>query len=255
LNSELLFDLLESNYKKYNTQSFIELDPISIPHRYSKRQDIEISALFAATLAWGQRVTIIRKSTELMELMYNSPYEFIIHHTENDLKPLLNFKHRTFNATDLLYFIHILRKAYSKYDSLETLFLPEDGAGHVGGGLERFHRFFVSDDHFPSRTGKHVSSPGKKSACKRLNMFLRWMVREDANGVDFGLWNSIRSAQLICPFDVHVEKVARKLGLVARKQSDWQTAVELTNSLKKFDMHDPVKYDFALFGMGLEEKY
>lgn len=253
--STQLFDLLESNYKKHNTPSFIELDPISIPHRFSKKQDIEIAALFAATLAWGQRVTIIRKSTELMEFMDNSPHEFIVHHSESELKPLQAFKHRTFNATDLLYFVHILKKIYSNQDSLESLFLPGIDSENVGAGIERFYQYFISDEYFPSRTRKHVASPTKNSACKRLNMFLRWMVRKDTFGVDFGLWNSIHTSQLVCPFDVHVEKVARRLGLVTRKQSDWQTAIELTNSLKAFDPIDPVKYDFALFGMGLESNF
>ena len=247
-----LFELLEFNYRKYNTDSFIENDPISIPHHFTKLQDIEISGLFAATLAWGLRKTIISKTMELMELFDFAPHEFIMNHSEKDLKGLMKFKHRTFNSTDLLYFIHFLKKIYTIHSSLEYLFVPtEENSKNVKSGIDRFYVNFISDEFFPLRTKKHVASPSKKSACKRINMFLRWMVRKDDCGVDFGLWNRIKTQHLVCPCDIHVEKVARNLGLITRNQVDWIMAEELTQNLKKFDPKDPVKYDFALFGMGM----
>lgn len=254
-NRDEIFEILEANYRKYNRPDFIEHDPILIPHQFSKLQDIEIAGFFSASLAWGQRVTIIKKSFELMRLFDNSPYDFILHHTENDLKPLLSFKHRTFNATDLLYFVHFFKTYYSDHHSLEDIFIPGPNEENVKIGIERFHRKFISSPYFPLRTGKHVASPLKKSACKRINMFLRWMTRKDDKGVDFGLWERIGMEQLICPCDVHVEKVARKLKLIQRKQVDWKMAEELTKNLKYYDPYDPVKYDFALFGMGLNKKY
>ncbi len=250
-----LLDLLETNHSKYNNASFIDNDPVSVPHRFSGLQDIEIAGFFAATLAWGQRKTIINKSVELMESMDNSPFDFITNHSEQDLKPLLRFKHRTFNTTDLLYFIHFFKTYYAGHDTLEDAFVPKRGDKNVEDGLNNFHQLFISNEFFPHRTGKHVASPAKKSACKRINMYLRWMVRKDENGVDFGLWQKILPSQLICPCDVHVEKVARRLGLVNRKQVDWRMAVELTENLKQLDAHDPVKYDFALFGMGIDQDY
>lgn len=254
--AERLFDLLEQQYTRYNTPDFITEDPISIPHGFTKPQDIEISGFFAATFAWGVRKTIINKSRELMELLDQAPYEFIINHSENDLKSLMKFKHRTFNSTDLLYFVHFFRKYYAHHDSLEELFATSDLENdNVKIGIENFYNHFVQDEFFPVRTRKHVASPARKSACKRINMFLRWMVRKDEAGVDFGLWNRIKPKMLVCPCDVHVEKVARKLCLVSRKQVDWQMAEELTNALKELDPLDPVKYDFALFGMGMSGEY
>ncbi len=250
-----LRELLEHNLQKYNTRSFIENDPISIPYRYSKLQDIEISGLFAATFSWGQRKTIIGKSSELMRLMHDAPHEFVINHTEQDLQLLMDFKHRTFNYTDLLYFIHFLKNHYTKHQSLEELFIPGEESENVKRGIENFHTHFIADEFFPPRTGKHIASPAKNSACKRINMFLRWMVRKDESGVDFGIWKRIKPHQLICPFDIHVEKVVRKLGLVTRKQVDWMAAEELTKNLKQLDPDDPVKYDFALFGMGMDGDY
>lgn len=213
--------------------------------------------LWAAVLAWGQRKTIINKCKELIQLMDNAPYEFVLHHKEKDLKKFLSFKHRTFNPTDTLYFIEFFKHYYSRHASLEDAFvksLPKD-APHIGPGLAGFHEIFFSLEYFPGRTKKHISTPARNSACKRLNMFLRWMVRKDDKGVDFGIWNKIKPALLVCPCDVHVERVARKLKLIKRKQMDWQTAVELTENLRQFDPHDPVKYDFALFGLGVENKF
>ena len=252
-NKEQVRELLEISYRKYNRIDFIKDDPILIPHRFHNLQDIEISGFLIATLAWGQRKTIINKGLELMSLLDLAPYDFVINHRESDLKPLLNFKHRTFNSTDLLYFIHFFKSYYESHQSLEDIFIPNEGI-NVRNGIEAFHTAFVSNEFFPPRTGKHVASPAKNSACKRINMFLRWMVRSDASGVDFGLWKRIRPKQLVCPCDVHVERVARNLGLISRKQRDWIMAEELTENLKAFDPEDPVKYDFALFGMGVYGK-
>jgi uncharacterized protein (TIGR02757 family) len=246
--------ILEANYGKYNHPDFIEDDPICIPHQFYLLQDIEISGLLIAILAWGQRKTIINKGKELMNFFDNEPYNFMLNHSEGDLKRLLHFKHRTFNPTDLLYFVHFFKKYYGKYTTMELIFSTGPDETNVGNGIQRFHDYFVNDQFFSFRTGKHVASPGKKSACKRINMYLRWMVRKDERGVDFGLWQSINMNQLVCPCDVHVVKIARQLGLITRKQLDWQTAVQLTENLKVFDSNDPVRFDFALFGMGLNQQ-
>ena len=220
--------------------------------------------LWAAILAWGQRITIINKCRELIALMDGAPYDFIINHQETDLKKLLKFKHRTFNDVDTLYFISFFKHHYSNYESVESAFLPPNplkGEQNINGQepiekyLNHFRSYFFSLPDFPNRTKKHISSPSQKSTCKRLNMFLRWMVRKDDCGVDFGIWNHIKPSELICPCDLHVDRVARKLNLITRKQTDWQTAVELTERLRKFDPTDPVKYDFALFGLGIEENF
>lgn len=247
-----LKNFLDEKVYQYNQRSFIENDPISIPHAYLKKQDIEIAGLFAATLAWGQRVTIIRKCKELLAMMDNDPHHFILHHREKDLKPLLNFKHRTFNSTDTLYFIAALQSFYKKHDTLEDAFLVAPDKANIEDGIIGFHNLFFSLDDYPRRTKKHVATPERKSTCKRLSMYLRWMVRADSQGVDFGLWKNISPAQLVCPCDLHVDRVARKLRLIKRTQTDWQTVIELTSNLKKFDAADPVKYDFALFGLGIE---
>jgi uncharacterized protein (TIGR02757 family) len=247
-----LKSFLDQKHEQFNQLRFIENDPISIPHLFKKKQDIEIAGLFAATLAWGQRKTIIRKCRELLELMDNAPHEFMLSHSENDLKSFTDFKHRTFNGTDLLYFIASLRRYYKVNDSLETAFYNSLQDETVEKGLINFHRIFFELDH-PHRTRKHLPTPERKSTCKRMVMYLRWMVRNDTKGVDFGIWKKISPAQLVCPCDLHVDRVARKLKLINRKQTDWQTALELTNNLKKFDPADPVKYDFALFGLGVEE--
>lgn len=251
-----LHDLLEVKYAEFNTTAFIDDDPVGIPHGYSKLQDIEIAAFFAATFAWGQRKIIINKCRELFELMDNSPYDFVLNHKPEDLTRLEHFKHRTFNTIDLFYFIKWLHWYYSKNSSLQTVF--QEGFSRdmsVKSALTHFHESFFSLDESPNRTQKHVATPVRKSTCKRLNMFLRWMVRKDPYGVDFGLWNGIETSALMCPYDVHVDRVGRKLGLVSRKQSDWQTVEELTQNLRKFDPNDPVKYDFALFGLGVLEGF
>ncbi len=249
---------LDRKVSEYNNPSFIKDDPVCIPHLFSKKQDIEIGGFFAATFAWGIRKTIINKCKELMQLMGNAPYDFCISHTDNDLKKLEGFCHRTFNDTDLLYFISFFKFHYLKNKSLENAFFNKATLlenNKIESALNYFHSYFFSLQHVPSRTKKHVAKPRKNSTCKRLNMYLRWMVRNDGKGVDFGIWKKISPAELICPVDLHVARVAKKFNLLKRKQVDWQAALELTNALKKFDKDDPVKYDFALFGLGILEKY
>ncbi|MEP6595251.1 MAG: TIGR02757 family protein [Ginsengibacter sp.] len=250
---------LDKKVHKYNRPSFIKDDPICIPHLFSKKQDIEIGGFFAAVFAWGNRITIINKSMELMHLMDNAPHQFCVNHNSSDLKKLLRFKHRTFNATDLLYFIEFLKHHYSKNNSLETAFFNNKTITHsnniVEASLTTFYYYFFSLQDIPLRTRKHIASPEKNSSCKRLNMFLRWMVRNDNKGVDFGIWKKISPAQLICPVDVHVARVARHFSLLQRPAVDWQAALQLTNCLRILDEDDPVKYDFALFGLGAMEKF
>lgn len=246
----------DSKVDLYNQPSFIKNDPVSIPHSFTKKPDIEISGLFAAIFAWGNRTTIITKSKELMQRMDNAPHDFIIHHTGKDLKKIIPFAHRTFNDTDLLYFIEFLRYHYTKQPSLETAFTKSMNTADTDteNALNGFYTYFFSLKHVPARTRKHIACPEKKSSCKRLNMFLRWMVRRDNKGVDFGIWKRISPAQLICPIDVHVARVAKRFLVLERKPIDWQAAKELTDYLRMLDPEDPVKYDFALFGMGVMEK-
>lgn len=249
-----LKDLLDSYYERYHVPDFIPDDPLSIPHRFSKREDIEIMGFFAAVLAWGQRKTIINKCLELEDRFSGAPHQFITNASDRELKALLGFKHRTFNDTDLLYFVEALKSIYNKNGSLEKAFKISKKEETVESAINNFRAEFFSLEDVPGRTRKHISSPAKNSACKRLVMFLRWMVRTNKKGVDFGIWKSISPAQLVCPCDVHVERVARRFQLIKRPSMDWQTALELTSNLRKLDPKDPVKYDFALFGMGLEEK-
>jgi uncharacterized protein (TIGR02757 family) len=240
----------------YNQPGFIKDDPVSIPHLFTKKQDIEIAGFFAAIFSWGNRTTIINKSKELLQLMDNAPYQFCLHHTIKDLQSIEGFCHRTFNTTDLLYFIEFLKFHYSLHDSLEVAFTKgmakQDAT--VENGLNSFCNYFFSLPDVPQRTRKHIASPEKKSSCKRLNMYLRWMVRNDNNGVDFGIWKNISPSQLICPIDVHVARVSKRFNLLQRSQTDWKAAVELTAYLRTLDEDDPVKYDFALFGLGVSEK-
>lgn len=243
---------LEYFYERYNQPGFIQDDPISIPHSFSKLQDVEIMGFFAAVLAWGQRVTTINKCKELSERMDHAPHDFMLHHEPKDLKRMVGFKHRTFNDTDLLYFIAFFRSFYEQNDSLEDAFLVDGQSADMHAMLSRFQDNFFGIGEYPIRTRKHVASPQRKSSCKRLNMYLRWMVRRDDRGVDLGIWSRIGTDRLMCPLDVHVERSARKLGLLKRKQRDWQAVEELTANLRKLDPTDPVRYDFALFGMGLE---
>lgn len=252
-----LSDFLNKKVEEYNTPQFIESDPVRVPHRFTKKQDVEISGFFAAIFSWGNRTTIINKSLELMRALDDSPHDFILNHQPSDLKRFLEFKHRTFNPTDLLYFIEFFKHHYARNNSLETAFskaiLKSDE--NIEKGLIYFREYFFSLEDAPKRTVKHISSPANNSTCKRLNMFLRWMVRRDRKGVDFGIWKTIKPSQLICPVDLHVARVARRFNLLKRKQTDWPAAVELTEFLKKLDKNDPVKYDFALFGLGVLEKF
>ena len=252
-----LTDFFNAKVAQYNQPSFINDDPICVPHRFTKLQDIEIAGFFAAIFAWGIRTTIINKTNELLKLMDDAPYDFIMQHQPKDLKKLLAFKHRTFNTTDLLYFIHFLQFHYQQNSSLETAFTkwlsPTDTT--IEQGLIGFHQYFFSLEDFPTRTKKHIATPYKQSSCKRLNMYLRWMVRSDNIGVDFGLWKTIKLSQLVCPIDVHVARVAKRFNLLDRKLVDWQAALELTDYLRTLDANDPVKYDFALFGLGVIEKF
>ena len=252
-----LIDFLEKKVFEYNSASFIQSDPISIPHLFSKKQDIEIAGFFSAIFSWGNRTSIIQKARELMERMDMSPHEFILNNNPDRIKKLIGFKHRTFNTTDLLYFVEFLRYHYSNHEYLEKAFTKwmEKDEQTVENALNGFYQYFFSLEDAPLRTRKHIASPQKNSTCKRLNMFLRWMVRRDTMGVDFGIWKNISPTQLICPIDVHVARVAKRFNLLQRKQVDWQSAIELTNCLRKLDPADPVKYDFALFGLGVMEKF
>lgn len=247
---------LDKKVAEFNAPHFIPHDPVSIPHLFRKKQDIEIAGFFASIFAWGNRTIIISKSKELMQLMDNAPHDFILHHSEKELQKLLHFKHRTFNTTDLLYFILFLRHHYRQAASLESAFTQwmQNGEATVEHALAGFHDYFFLLEDAPVRTKKHIATPKRNSTCKRLNMFLRWMVRKDNNGVDFGIWKKIAPSQLVCPIDVHVARVARSLHLIDDKQLNWQTALHLTEQLKAFDANDPCKYDFALFGIGVNEK-
>jgi len=250
--------LLDTKYRFYNQEEFIETDPIQIPRAFTKKEDIEIAGFIAAAIAWGKRPMIIRNANRWLDIMDRAPYDFIMNASEEDLKPLLHFVHRTFNGDDALFFITSLQNIYQNHSGLEAVFAeglqqkfdnPKNYAP-LFGALNHFREVFMSSPHL-ARSGKHIANPLKGSAAKRLNMYLRWMVRQDEQGVDFGIWNSIESKHLMIPLDVHSGRVARKLGLLNRKADDWKSVEELTASLRKFDTNDPVKYDFALFGMGV----
>ncbi|HTB52113.1 MAG TPA: TIGR02757 family protein [Ferruginibacter sp.] len=255
MDNNKLKDFLDKKVDEYNQPSFIKDDPICIPHSFTKKQDIEIAAFFASIFAWGNRTTIINKSRELMILMDNAPHDFCVNVSDKELKKLLGFKHRTFNDTDLLYFVEFLRFHYASNESLETAFTKwmSKKDATTENALKGFYEYFFSLEHVPARTRKHIASPDKNSTCKRLSMFLRWMVRTDKKQVDFGIWKNISPAQLICPIDVHVAKVAKRLNILQRTKIDWEAAIALTEYLRTLDKKDPVKYDFALFGIGVSE--
>jgi uncharacterized protein (TIGR02757 family) len=257
LNAIVIKDFLDTKVAQYNSPDFIQDDPILIPHSYKKQQDIEIAGFWAAILAWGRRKVAISKCQELLGMMDHVPHDFIMCHQPDDLKSLRNFRHRTFNTTDALYFIHFLRHYYQQYDTLEEAFLLGMSSQDTSteGSLINFHHLFFSLKNYPERTRKHIATPERQAACKRINMFLRWMVRKDHQGVDFGIWKRIQTHQLVCPCDVHVSRVARKLGLLTRKSTDWKAAMELTHNLKALCPIDPVRYDFALFGLGAMEQF
>ena len=252
--TEDIKSFLDEKAVLYNNPRFIETDPIQVPHRYHRKEDIEIAAFLTTSISWGNRKMIIDNACRMMELMGNSPYDFVMEYTESDLKKLGDFVHRTFNGTDLIYFVKALRNLYVHYGGLEPVFSKYATIDSLQPAIHHFKRIFFEIEH-PVRTQKHISDPRNGSAAKRINMFLRWMVRRDAAGVDFGIWKSLSPSQLSCPLDVHSGSVARKLGLLGRKQNDDRALAELDSNLRKLDATDPVKYDFALFGLGVFEKF
>ncbi len=254
LKTSELKDFLDEKVKLYNHPKFIESDPIQIPHKFSKKEDIEIAAFLSATIAWGNRKSIINNANKMMELLDHSPFEFITQHQETDLERLEPFVHRTFNGYDFMQFIKSLKYIYQTQQGLETIFSLHAEKDSLQNSIHHFKKVFFEVPHL-KRTQKHISDPLKNSAAKRLNMFLRWMVRNDNNGVDFGIWQSLSPSQLSCPLDVHSGNVARKLGLLERKQNDGKALAELDKALRKLDANDPVKYDFALFGLGVFEGF
>ena len=254
LNKQELKEFLDSKVEQYNHPRFIESDPIQVPHTFSKKEDIEIAGFLTATIAWGNRKSIINNAKRLMLLLDNSPYDFVINHQESDLEKLEPFVHRTFNGLDCAQFTKSLRNIYKAHNGLENVFAKHAEKTSLQKSIHEFKKVFFEIDHLP-RTQKHVSDPLKNSAAKRINMFLRWMVRNDNSGVDFGIWQSLSPAQLSCPLDVHSGNVARKLGLLKRKQNDGKALLELDTALRKLDTTDPVKYDFALFGLGVFEGF
>jgi uncharacterized protein (TIGR02757 family) len=249
-------ELLDEKYFQFNNTSFIQTDPISIPHQFSKKEDIEIAALLAATIAWGQRTSIINNGNKLMRLMNDEPHEFIMNFSKKDAARFENFVHRTFNSIDCVFFLNSLKNIYTKQGGLENAFSGKISKNDkdVKNAITNFRELFLSIPH-QTRSDKHVSNPSVKSSAKRLCMFLRWMVRRDNHGVDFGIWKSIHSSQLCLPLDLHTGNVSRKLGLLTRTQNDWQAVEEITKVLRSFDKKDPIKYDFSLFGLGAFEGF
>lgn len=245
---------LDAKVEQYNRPEFLEGDPLQIPHRFTSKEDIEISGFLTATIAWGNRKSIINNAARLMRLLGEAPYDFVQHHTPKDLERLSPFVHRTFNGVDLCYFIKSLKNIYQQHGGLEAVFTLYKEADSLQPAISKFKEVFF-ELPYPYRTTKHVSDPHKGSAAKRINMFLRWMVRPGATGVDFGIWKGIQARQLSCPLDVHSGNVARKLGLLQRKQNDAKALKALDITLRKLDPVDPVKYDFALFGLGVFEKF
>lgn len=248
--------LLEQKFLQFNRLDFIQDDPIRIPHQFKDQANREIMGFWVAILSWGQRKTILNKAEELIDLMDGNPHQFILNFEEKDLKRFEHFKHRTFQYPDTLYFLHFFQQHFRKYNSLEEAFTQNfsEKEESVEKALNNFYQYFFDSEWVLQRTKKHISRPASHSACKRICMFLRWMVRKDENGVDFGIWNNIKSSQLVCPLDVHVQRQAEQLGLIPTAPASWKLAVSLTKSLKKLDAQDPVKYDFALFGLGIESK-
>lgn len=251
MNFEELKDYLDFKADQYNNPNFIESDPIQIPHRYKVKEDIEISGFLAATIAWGNRKMIINSATKMMDAMGNNPYDFVMNATNNQIDSIDNIVHRTFNSEDFRYFIKSLRNIYQNHGGLENVFAANNSI-NLQNRISAFKQIFFEIDH-PLRTTKHISDPLKGSSSKRINMFLRWVSRNDKKGVDFGIWKSVSPSELSCPLDVHSGNVARTLGILNRKQNDQKALQELDEALRKFDSKDPVKYDFALFGLGVFE--
>lgn len=253
LNFEELKSFLDEKADRYNTPDFIENDPIQIPHRFSLKQDVEIAGFLAATISWGNRKSIIKSAEKMLEIMGNSPYDFVISHTEKDLKSFQDKSiHRTFNGEDFAYFIRQFSRIYKENESLENLFMLKDQETSFLHAIERFRNGFLETEKH--RSQKHISSPYKNSSAKRIIMFLRWMVRKDKHGVDFGIWKNIDQKYLSIPLDVHTGNISRKLELILRTQNDWKTVAELDAAVRKFDENDPAKYDFALFGLGVTKE-
>lgn len=247
-----LKEFLDEKVILYNNPDFITDDPVQIPHLYSLKEDIEIAGFLSATIAWGNRKMIIKNAHKMMDLMGNSPYDFVLNHSENNLENLNDFVHRTFNGVDFMTFVKSLKNIYTNHGGLEAIFATNEYS--VQQRISNFKKVFFEIEH-PSRTEKHISDPLKGSAAKRINMYLRWMVRQDNAGVDLGIWKSINPSELSCPLDVHSGNMARKLGILTRKQNDGKALLELDTALRDFDPTDPVKYDFALFGLGAIEKF
>ena len=254
MNHVELKAFLDFKVEQYNRIDFIEPDPIAIPHRYTLKEDIEIAGFLVSTFAWGNRKAIVSNGHKLMDLLGNAPYDFVMNHKASDLKKLENFVHRTFNATDLIFFIKSLKNMYKKHGGIEQVFIKNANEDSLQPAIHEFKKVFFERPHL-ERTSKHVSDPFKGSAAKKINMYLRWMIRKDNAGVDFGIWKSISPSVLSCPLDVHSGNVARKLGLLDRTQNDHKAVLELDASLRKLDKNDPVKYDFALFGLGVFESF
>lgn len=251
-NRAELKTFLDQEFDHFNTEAFIALDPISIPHQFTKKQDIEIAAFLTATIAWGQRLTLVRNANQLMQWMDYQPHQFIVHHSSNDLKPFEKFVHRTFNGENCLFFIQRLKSIYTNFESMEQAFKPE--LNSVKDSIIHFRQLFLQHEQQSHHT-RHISNPADNSAAKRLNMFLRWMVRNDERKIDFGIWKQFKAHQLFIPLDVHSGSVARELGILHRTQNDWKAVEELTEVLRSFDSSDPVKYDYALFGLGVSGKW
>ena len=249
-------ELLDEKYFQFNNTSFIETDPISIPHQFSKKEDIEIASLLVATIAWGQRTSIINNGNKLMRLMNDEPHDFILNFSKKDAARFEGFVHRTFNSTDCVFFLNSLKHIYTKHGGLEAAFSTDFSSKEtdVKNAITNFRALFLNTEH-QSRSETHISNPSANTSAKRLCMFLRWMVRKDKHGVDFGIWKSIKSSQLCLPLDLHTGNVSRKLGLLNRTQNDWQAVEEITSVLRTFDKNDPIKYDFSLFGLGAFEGF
>jgi len=254
MNKLELQEFLNEKVALYNNPNFIETDPIQIPHRFSQKEDIEIAGFLTATIAWGNRKMIINNAQKMMALIGNSPYDFVMNYSETDAEKLQHFVHRTFNSTDFNFFLKALQNIYKKHNGLEAVFTKHQTENSMQPAISELKSLFFQLEH-QSRTQKHISDPNNNSAAKRINMFLRWMIRKDNAGVDFGIWQHISPAKLSCPLDVHSGNVARKLGLLTRNQNDAKALAELDFSLREFDKNDPVKYDFALFGLGVFEGF
>ena len=254
MNKTELKEFLEEKVNQYNTLDFIDSDPVQIPHLFSQKEDIEIAGFLSATIAWGNRTMIIKNAQKMMDLMGNTPYDFVMSHTEEDIERLENFVHRTFNGKDFGGFIKGLQNIYQNHNGLEAVFAKNQEKDSLQKSIHEFKKLFFEIEHLP-RTQKHISDPLNNSAAKRINMYLRWMIRQDTKGVDLGIWKKISPATLSCPLDVHSGNVARKLGLLTRKQNDGKALAELDQKLREMDAIDPVKYDFALFGLGVFEGF